>query len=665
MTGPTTATSLATPDTPVSAPSSRQQALTQAVANGIARWRSANRAPRNRPSPAISPVENHEPGSLGALPRRKFLGPSTIDVAPPPQMKSLTFRVDYVRAFRRLVALLTSLLKMSAAVLWDWVRGRNSAERRAVHLRRMFERLGGTFVTIGQHLATPLQLLQSPYGDGLSRIVDATPPFPIRHAIDVIERTTGKPLAETFAEFDPQPVISTSTSCTYQAVLRDTGEKVVAKVRRPGIGELFVADLKAFDWIATVLELFTIFKPGQTKQVRRELRDTLLEEIDYVREARNQDRFRRVARKSGKSFFTAPRVHFELSGDEVIVQEFAAGMWLWELLAAVEQNNAEVLNLANSLNIDKDKVARRLLWVSFWSWDENLFFLANPGPHNIILGENGKITFIDFSSTGAMDRKKRRALKQNLYYAGNRDPLNMARVSLTLLEPLPPVDVIDLTKELEAHNWQLLYAFETRGVQRPWYERTTMLQWSGLAHVAQQFGIVVDIRVMRLLKAALMHETLAVRLNDSLNVIKEFEKFTRGRAARATRRAARRSVRGLRRSNDKRRYLKLEQLVGTGETLMLRMRHALTIPKVNFQAMTGKGAFSFMILLKFSAQALVLTAAAAYATMTVRNFNGLNLMTYREAIDVVLSSLAFRVGIWVLLLVNARAVLFRLEDKDI
>jgi ubiquinone biosynthesis protein len=578
-------------------------------------------------------------------------------------MKARTYRLEYGRALARLVRSVMMLLAMSAAIVWDQLLRRNSAARRAIHLRRLFERLGGAYLKIAHHLATPLQLMQSSYGDELSRAVDATAPFPVQNAIDVIERTTRKPLQETFAQFDPEPVISTATHCTYQAVLA-TGEKVVAKVRRPGIGELFVADLKVFDWITGVLELFTIFKPGQVKKIREELRDILLEEVDFVREARQQDRFRRSAKKSGKRFFTSPRVYFELSGTDVIVQEFASGMWLGELLAGVEQNNLEVLALAARLNIDIGRVARRLLWLSFWSWDESVFFLADPDPDKIILRKNGRLTFIDFTSTSAIDFTKRRALKQNLYYIGQRDPVNMARASLALLEPLPPVDVMTVANELEAHNWQLLYAFETRGAQRPWYERTTMQQWTGLAQVARRFGIVIDVGVMRLLKATIMHETLAVRLDESISVSKEFEWYTRQRASRATRQALRRVVRHIG-GSDNRRFLRYEELAGTGEALLFRIRHALALPKVNFNAMTGKGASVALIVMKFATQVLALLAVAGYITMVVGNAVGPEIMTFRAAVSWVGSRLIFRLAVAVLLLMNTRAMLFRLEDKDV
>lgn len=578
-------------------------------------------------------------------------------------MKIVAFHLSYARALRRLAAALIVLVRAGAEVAGDQIRGRNSTSRRAVHLRRMFERMGGTFVPLGHHLAMPLQLRQSPYGDQLSRITDSTAAFPAEQMVAIVERTTGKPLQETFAQFDPVPVVSTATACVYQAVLR-SGEKVVAKVRRPGIGELFVADLKVFDWLAAVLELFTISKPGQMRKVRRELRETLLEELDFVREARHQDTFRRAAKKSGKDFFTSPRVNFDLSGDELIVQEFSSGMWLWELLAAIEQDDKGVLALAAKLDIDRSKVARRLLWVCFWSWHENLFFLAEPHPHNIILGEHGTLTFIDFQSTGAMDRTKRRALQQNLYYARKRDPLNMARATLALLEPLPPLDVLALTKDLEAYNWHLLYAFETKGVRRPWYERTTAQQWLGLSQVARRYGIVIEGRILRLLRAALMHETLAVRLDESISVVKEYDRFVRRRAARATRRAIDNLISRRTSAGGKSRYSRMEQLAGTAETLFFRLRHALTLPRVNFHVMMNKGSSTFLTVIKLAAQVLGLAVVAAYLVVAFREIETDEVVTYRVAIGWVLSSTLFRVAVAVLIFVNARALLFRLEDKD-
>src|SRR5207244_3726737 len=109
-------------------------------------------------------------------------------------------------------------------------------------------------------------------------------------------RAVGRPWQEVFAVFDPKPVGSASIACVYQAVLKD-GTKVAVKVRRPQIGELFVADLRVLDWLAAVAEFLTIVRPGWTRGGRQGLRETLLEELDFRREAQYQDIFRRNARE--------------------------------------------------------------------------------------------------------------------------------------------------------------------------------------------------------------------------------------------------------------------------------------------------------------------------------------------------------------------------------
>src|SRR4030066_1811491 len=98
------------------------------------------------------------------------------------------------------------------------------------------------------------------------------------------------------------------------------------------------------------------------------------------------------------------------------------------------------------MNIDPRKVAKRLLWVNYWSREENLFFHADPNSNNIIIGQDSKLYFINFASTGNLSRTQEQAMRQNLLYAWQRDPQNMARSSLILMEPLPPVDLIELSQ---------------------------------------------------------------------------------------------------------------------------------------------------------------------------------------------------------------------------
>src|SRR5262249_48624758 len=273
--------------------------------------------------------------------------------------------------------------------------------------RLVLQKAGGTFVKIGQQLAMRVDLLPGEYCAELSKMLDRMPAFPLEEALATVERATGKPWQEGFAVFDPEPVGSASIACAYQATLKN-GTKVAVKIRRPGIGEMFMADFRVLDWLLGLAEFLAFVRPGFTIGFRRALRETLLEELDFRKEAHFQDIFRRHARRHAKKhFFTAPRVYFDLSSDEVLVQEFVSGMWLWEVIAAIEQNDPEGLKMMRELDIDPKVVARRILWAEFWSTNEELFFHADPHPANIAIGPGGSVTFIDFGSCGTFNNEQR------------------------------------------------------------------------------------------------------------------------------------------------------------------------------------------------------------------------------------------------------------------
>ena len=600
---------------------------------------------------------------MAELPRRRFLEVSNGD-APLSQMRFVAFQTHRVYSFRRLFTWLKLLLYFLLNTLKDILLGRDSTERRAVRLRRAFERQGGSFVKLGIHLSMRVDFMPWMFCNELSRMTDRMKPFPIAEAISIIERSTGKPLSATFAEFDPEPILSSSVANTYQAALQ-SGDKVAVKVRRPGIGEQFMADLQAFNWLLSIAEFLTIFRSGFTHGMRSEFRSVLIEELDFVQEARRQDAFRRAAAKTGKDFFSAPFVHLDLSGEEVVISEFASGMWLWEFLGALEQGNETVLAQAREMNIDARKAAKRLLWVNNWSWEENLFFHADPHPNNIIIGRNTRLYFINFTSTGTLSSSKRQALRQNFNYTRERDPQNMARSCLILMEPLPPVDVIELTQELESYNWQLLYAQEAAPESLTWQERTSVVQWIGMLRLARRHGIVMDIQVLRMLRATLLVESMAVRLHPSINFVRQYWKFDRFRAEQARRRVTETILDQLDGKTNAQQVIRIDRILHTLQSFLLRTRHMLALPSVNFNSLMSKWSFVFYIFFRYIAQILGVTALAVIIGFAISYFNGQPAANLQELLKSILANPVYQLSLLVLTFVNGRIVLFRMDDKEI
>jgi ubiquinone biosynthesis protein len=600
-------------------------------------------------------------GIMASLPRREFVAiePSEVN---PPMMEAGPYSVSFTKVLRRFFVWIYALLSFTWGTLRDSVAGKNSEARRAARFCRVLENSGGTNRKIARLLAMRIDLLPWAYCVELSKIVDNMEPIPLEQAIAKIEAATRQPLAKTFDKFDPEPIVSTTLFCTYQALLNDD-QKVAVKVRRSQISETIMADLQSLYWLLKIGEFLSIIRLGFTNNLHNALRETIEDELNFTFEARNQMLFRSEAKKSGKKFFTAPKVFFELCSSEVIIQEFTSGMWLWEVLRAVEQNDSTALQRARELNIDPVKVAKRLLWVNFWGLDEHLLFIADLHPDKVIVSENSKLTFIDFSNIGSLSREKRQSLQQIMHYAWKRDPLEMARASMILLEPLPPIDTIKFTKDLEACYWKFLYALESTHVE--WWERTSAQLWLDFIRVARDYNITMNVNVLRMIRACLLYDMIAVRLNKKIDHVKEYQKFTRYRAKAARKRAEKRFRTLFRRGMDNQLYLQFEELTDTSERLFRQLQRFLSTPVMKFNAVLDKPVYSISILFKFIWQATITTASAAGIMYLTKWVGGGELQALPNILGQVASNPIFQLAILLLLFINIRAVIFRLSDKEI
>jgi predicted unusual protein kinase regulating ubiquinone biosynthesis (AarF/ABC1/UbiB family) len=607
--------------------------------------------------------DGQRPGVLAGLPRRNFLDVSLGD-ASLSQMRFISFKVNHFRSFARLLNWFQLLFYFLFNISVDILLRRDTPKRRALRLRRAFERNGGSFIKLGLHLSMRLDFMPWVYSSELSCMTDKREPFPVAQAIATIEGSIGKPLTKIFTQFDPDPIISTTVACIYQAILH-SGEKVIVKVRRPGIGEQFISDIEAFDWLLSIAEFLTIFRPGFTQGMRSEFRDLLLEELDFVQEARRQDAFRRAAAQSRKNFFSAPRIYLDLTTEEVVINEFASGIWLWELLAAVEHGDRAVLARAQEMNINPELVARRLLWVNYWSWGENLFFHADPNPDNVIVGQDGTLYFIDFSSTGTLSRTKRQAMRQNLDYAWERDPQNMARATLVLLEPLPPIDLIELIQELETYYWQLIYSLEASPHSVAWQERTSAAQWAGMMQLVRKYGITVDIQVLRFIRSTLLFESMAARLHHEVDFVRQYQTFKNYRAEQARRRVTDAMLDQMDGKGNEQTIIRLDRIAHAVEGLLFRASHMLSLPSVNFNALMSKWSFAVFNFLRFVGQTVVLTLFFALLVNLRFYFDAGQFMSVDHVFQTVVTNPVYQVIFFIMLFVHGRTVLFRLDDKEV
>lgn len=577
----------------------------------------------------------------------------------PPQLQMYTPpKVGFFRVLRRLGVWFWALLSFQLRTTWDVIRRRDTEARRAVRLREMFEHVGGTFVKIGQQMASRLDVLPQRYCQELALMLDRYPPFPTEQAVEIIERTSGQKLEEIFSEFDPRPIGSASIAVVFQARLRLNGHKVAVKVRRPRIPELFEADFRALDLLGKLAETLTVVRPGFTEGFRQEFRRSLTSELDLLREGRLCELLRREAKKADEHFFTAPRVYMEYTNEEVLVQEFVGGMWLWEILAAIERNDPVAHARMAELNLDGKIIARRLLYAHYWGLYAHVAFHADPHPANIVVRANNELVFVDFGAAGYLNRTRRMLFERSNLAFLRRDPEGFAQASIMLNEPFPPMDVNGVAKDVERVYFDHMIAIHTKG--SPWYERTSASSFLGMINVMRKYNLPAPNDILMFTRATLLYDTVAARLDPKINFYKEYGRFAR-KASRRQAKVARKAMRRrLRQGLTDRDYVALNTLLETGSELVFKAQRLMSVP-YDFAVlpfMVEKWSHTAMMIVRFVVRVALVTAVGlALVALTQTEF------VLESAFNQVVSHPLYLVVIVILLLQHLRLIWFRLGDK--
>src|SRR5436190_18792280 len=158
---------------------------------------------------------------------------------------------------------------------------------KAEELADDLEKLGPTFVKLGQLLSTRVELMPQAYIEALTRLQDNVEPFSFNDVEKIVTSELGVRMSKAFSDFDVTPMAAASLGQVHRARLRD-GRQVAVKVQRPGIRDAMLEDLDALEEIAEFLDHHTAAgKRYEFSQMLEQFRKSLLRELDYRQEATN------------------------------------------------------------------------------------------------------------------------------------------------------------------------------------------------------------------------------------------------------------------------------------------------------------------------------------------------------------------------------------------
>jgi predicted unusual protein kinase regulating ubiquinone biosynthesis (AarF/ABC1/UbiB family) len=246
--------------------------------------------------------------------------------------------------------------------------------------------LGGLIIKLGQFVSSRVDILPKEYTDILSELQDSVAPVKSEIAIKRIEEELSGSITTIFGSFTKEPVAAASLGQVHKAVLK-SGEQVAVKVMRPGIEATVKLDLKTLRVLIAFARKFTkVSKFVDLKDVYNEFEEVITEELDYMKEAKNIERFR----DSFKEFpgVTVPDVHWDHTTKKVLVMEFIDGVKINEISKLDEQK------------INKSKLASILYLSYLKQLLEDGFFHADPHPGNLLVKQDGTIAYIDFGMVG-------------------------------------------------------------------------------------------------------------------------------------------------------------------------------------------------------------------------------------------------------------------------
>ena len=296
----------------------------------------------------------------------------------------------------------------------------------AVWLREGLVRLGPTFIKIGQQFSTRVDVLSPEFIKELEMLQDNVPSFPSEKAISIVENGLGKPIDEVFEEFDREPIAAASLGQVHVAKLN--GERVVVKVQRPGLKDLFDIDLKNVRVLAEWLQKVDPKSDGAARDwvaIYDECSRILYQEIDYTLEGKNADRFR--TNFESTSWIKVPRVLWDYTTPEVLTLEYVPG---------VKINRAAELD---KMGVDRKLLARRTVEAYLQQLLTYGFFHADPHPGNIAVDaeEGGRLIYYDFGMMGTIPNDVRGGLLELFYgvYKRNVDGCLDALVKMGVLVP--------------------------------------------------------------------------------------------------------------------------------------------------------------------------------------------------------------------------------------
>ena len=379
---------------------------------------------------------------------------------------------------------------------WQGVAERNKL-RRAVQLRKMLVRLGPAFIKVGQALSTRPDLIRKDFLEELVKLQDQLPPFDNAVALRQIQSELGHPIREIFSELSPAPVAAASLGQVYHGRLH-TGEEVAVKVQRPNLRPVLSLDLYLMRWAAGWLAPWLPLNLGHDLTlIVDEFGTKLFEEIDYLNEGRNAERFATNFRNDPQ--VKVPAIYWRYTTTRVLTLEWLNGFKLTDTESII------------AAGIDPQEIIQIAVTTGLQQLLEYGFFHADPHPGNLFAMPDGRMGYIDFGMMDQLSETTKETLVDAVVHLINKDYTDLAGDYVKLGFLTPDTDIRPIVPALEA----LLGDAINRNVG-DFNFKTITDEFSKLMY---EFPFRVPAKFALIIRSLVTQEGIALSLNPNFKIV--------------------------------------------------------------------------------------------------------------------------------------------------
>lgn len=301
-------------------------------------------------------------------------------------------------------------------------------------LRFAIEKLGPTFIKMGQIMSSRDDIIPKEYCGELKHLRSNVKPMPFNKVLEILDKQYDGKTFEIFKTIEEIPIGSASIAQVHKAILT-TGEEVVVKVQRENIYDMMETDVRLLKRAISVLQIERIFNSVfDFSDVLDEMFETAKEEMDFKIEASHMEKFRQLNEEI--VYIKVPKVYLEYTTSYSLVMEYIEGRRITDVQGLT------------ALGYDMEEIARKLAANYVKQAIDDGYFHADPHPDNLKV-DKGKIIYLDFGMMGTLNKRDRELLSDCILAIVKNDIRAVEHTLLILGEVHGQVDHMQLCNDIK------------------------------------------------------------------------------------------------------------------------------------------------------------------------------------------------------------------------